>query len=366
MNSKNNKSQQKRVVPLIVYSDNDQTKDLSQTPKREEEYNIAEPRTTFPIIKPPQTVLPSKTSLPFLNIPNPQINSDNSVIVNKSNSPSPQKAGIKKLFTYVQGHEGREYFEQLSKRGESQEDRKKEENIPVRKSERRFPRGSFFIPEARRMSVSKKTYKNSNSCCDNLRSIINGCCGKRSNKINNIDDRRGSIIPNYVLSTSTSNRFAHLQGEEKSLAIRQLWRGVVHKIGVLRRTVGVFRILKDYSAHEIDHPPKFLVMPGSKFRICWDMISIVLLLYISIMTPFIVSYLDDIPQAFTHLETAISVLFFADIILNFFTPYLSHNILITSHKQIAKNYLKTWFILDVIASMPFHLIIKNDDSQNNV
>ena len=54
-------------------------------------------------------------------------------------------------------------------------------------------------------------------------------------------------------------------------------------------------------------------------------------------------------------DTTIDLLFLLDIILNFFTAYeipLTKK-LETSLKVIVVNYLTGWFLLDVIATLPF-------------
>ena len=58
------------------------------------------------------------------------------------------------------------------------------------------------------------------------------------------------------------------------------------------------------------------------------------------------------------MELIIDIIFGADIIVNFLTAYYDEkNILITSPSKIAKKYLKTWFIIDLISMYNFFLLI---------
>jgi len=64
------------------------------------------------------------------------------------------------------------------------------------------------------------------------------------------------------------------------------------------------------------------------------------------------------PSNMTILDTAINCLFFVDIILNFFTAYQDEEMnMIDDHRSIAKEYLKTWFVIDFISIIPFDLIM---------
>ena len=288
------------------------------------------------------------------------------------NSPQ-SKEQILRLYTYVKGDEAKEYFEELSKREKDPGNEKlviTEENkvslsVPAKRTLQQ--RNSFFIPEARRQTdtgVQEQIKGQRLTFMQKVKRYILCCCYKQEN------ERNMSLLRTSALSfpLSARNRFAHLEGREKSIEIRAFFRNSVHKLTFLMKTINIFKLMGNKSmnqntAREIS--PKCLIMPGSKFRILWDMLSVIQLLYISIMTPFTVAYLDDIPAGISYIETIICVLFFVDIIFNFFTPYLEHNKLIISHRQIAKKYLKTWFFLDLIASIPFHLIIADENNTVN-
>lgn len=58
------------------------------------------------------------------------------------------------------------------------------------------------------------------------------------------------------------------------------------------------------------------------------------------------------------LQSAIDLFFVADIVLSFFSAfYNKKDILIDKHKIIACNYLRSWFIFDLISVLPISLII---------
>lgn len=51
-----------------------------------------------------------------------------------------------------------------------------------------------------------------------------------------------------------------------------------------------------------------------------------------------------------------------DIVINFRTTYVNHNDEVVSHPgKIALHYLRGWFLIDVVAAIPFDLLLVNPD-----
>ena len=57
----------------------------------------------------------------------------------------------------------------------------------------------------------------------------------------------------------------------------------------------------------------------------------------------------------------VDFIFFLDIIIKFNTPVYKQGRLVTNRKQIALLYVKTWFILDFLALIPFSFLRKNSE-----
>lgn len=53
----------------------------------------------------------------------------------------------------------------------------------------------------------------------------------------------------------------------------------------------------------------------------------------------------------------IGVFFFLDIMINFNTAYYSGGVVISSRREIAKNYLKWWFWIDLTATIPYQTVV---------
>ena len=59
----------------------------------------------------------------------------------------------------------------------------------------------------------------------------------------------------------------------------------------------------------------------------------------------------------TIVDFLVDVFFFVDIVLNFHTSYVGEDgEVITDLKQIRRYYLKTWFVLDLVTSLPYGLL----------
>jgi len=63
-------------------------------------------------------------------------------------------------------------------------------------------------------------------------------------------------------------------------------------------------------------------------------------------------------------ETIIDVSFMIDVIVTFNTGFYKKGYLVMKRKEIIKNYIKTWFILDILASFPYSWVFKQEESEN--
>lgn len=98
-----------------------------------------------------------------------------------------------------------------------------------------------------------------------------------------------------------------------------------------------------------------VLKPTSKFKAFWSLIIVVLLVYTAIFVPFKIAFIEEDPFALVIIEASVDTLFGIDIFINFISAIEDPvtNQVITDHKSIAKNYLKGWFWLDLLACFPF-------------
>jgi len=88
---------------------------------------------------------------------------------------------------------------------------------------------------------------------------------------------------------------------------------------------------------------------------------LLLVCYYAMVTPINISF-DNSPFDIVELELAFNCFFIVDICLQFFTSYKhekgpSAGRLETSHTEIIKNYLRGWFLIDLVASFPLDIIM---------
>lgn len=97
-----------------------------------------------------------------------------------------------------------------------------------------------------------------------------------------------------------------------------------------------------------------LLLPSNKFKTSWTIIIVILLVYTAIFVPYKIAFILEDSQATIVIDAIVDILFGIDIIVSFLSAVEDKDgKLITSHKGIAKIYIKGWFWLDFLACFPF-------------
>lgn len=104
--------------------------------------------------------------------------------------------------------------------------------------------------------------------------------------------------------------------------------------------------------------PRQLIHPESRFKKVWSIILALLLIYTGVLMPVRLAFFDAVYwDSWTIFDTTIDFFFLADVIVNCFSSYPKPDgSYETHHRKIIKNYLRSWMILDIIASIPFSMI----------
>ncbi len=104
---------------------------------------------------------------------------------------------------------------------------------------------------------------------------------------------------------------------------------------------------------------RLLVSQNNPARQLIDLGVVFALMYVAIVTPYEVSFLADQPdnEALGAVGRVIDVLFIADMLLNFVTPFqLENGVWVTDHRSIAWRYMTSWFLVDLISVMPLEYL----------
>ena len=107
------------------------------------------------------------------------------------------------------------------------------------------------------------------------------------------------------------------------------------------------------------HIPAHMISPNSPCKLIWNILIFVLIIYMAISLPIRLAFVDEsrMSENFSDIDIMSDVVFVVDIILNFF--FVEEDVngeLITDQKRIAVGYLKGWFCIDAVASVPISLI----------
>ncbi|XP_016424664.1 potassium voltage-gated channel subfamily H member 2-like [Sinocyclocheilus rhinocerous] len=115
---------------------------------------------------------------------------------------------------------------------------------------------------------------------------------------------------------------------------------------------------------------KWTVLHYSPFKAVWDWLILLLVIYTAILTPYSAAFLldgdeDSSGQNCSYscsplnvVDLIVDIMFIIDIIINFRTTYVNTNDEVVSHPlRIAVHYFKGWFLIDMVAAIPFDLLI---------
>jgi len=97
------------------------------------------------------------------------------------------------------------------------------------------------------------------------------------------------------------------------------------------------------------------VRPDHPARLAWDVYILALVVYSSLSQPYAIAF--SARTAMTALDWFVDISFYLDIVLNFWTGFDKGFEVILDKRHIVKNYLGTWFTIDLLATIEWDLII---------
>jgi len=95
-----------------------------------------------------------------------------------------------------------------------------------------------------------------------------------------------------------------------------------------------------------------VVLEDGKFNIVWDSITNIFYIISFVLIPLVIASALRLHDKIWFIELIIDSWLFADIIMNFFTSYTTDIRPVTKLKTIMIHYLSTYFIIDVISTIP--------------
>ncbi|XP_063808741.1 potassium voltage-gated channel subfamily H member 3 isoform X1 [Pseudophryne corroboree] len=108
----------------------------------------------------------------------------------------------------------------------------------------------------------------------------------------------------------------------------------------------------------------FILLHYGHFKACWDCLILLATLYVAVTVPYSVCLSagkEEVTQSPrsppSACDLAVEILFILDIILNFRTTFVSQSgQVVFSSRLIVLHYIRTWFLLDLLAALPVDLL----------
>lgn len=97
--------------------------------------------------------------------------------------------------------------------------------------------------------------------------------------------------------------------------------------------------------------------PDSKILVFWNIIIGVLMVYVVIVIPYKMAFVEVDDSTSKTIDTTINYFFIADILIIFNVAIRKDGKLVIKRKDIFLDYFKSWLILDIVASLPLTDII---------
>ena len=127
------------------------------------------------------------------------------------------------------------------------------------------------------------------------------------------------------------------------------------------------------------HP--WTILHYSPFKAIWDWVVLFLVMYTAIITPYMAAFVltrDTTTAVFSNstrkgvrpspasladdplviVDYIVDVMFIIDIFINFRTTFVdAKDEVVSDPFRVAVNYVKGWFLVDLLAAIPFELLI---------
>ena len=156
---------------------------------------------------------------------------------------------------------------------------------------------------------------------------------------------------------SAADRWAAVQTRTKLLGKMALDSQNTKHYGVQVDVNDSFSLSRDEVVPEVRR--LLYVNPDGQFRSAWDITQVFVLFYLAWVTPYRVGF--DAPAYGPEFwfEFLVDIYFIVDVFLNFITGFWmdleTTTVLVSDPREIALHYLKTWFLIDIVACAPVDL-----------
>uniref|UniRef100_A0A2K6BM76 Potassium voltage-gated channel subfamily H member 6 n=1 Tax=Macaca nemestrina TaxID=9545 RepID=A0A2K6BM76_MACNE len=182
-----------------------------------------------------------------------------------------------------------------------------------------------------------------------------------------------SQIPQFTLNFVEFNLEKHRSSSTTEIEIIAPHKVVERTQNVTEKVTQVLSLGADVlPEYKLQAPRihRWTILHYSPFKAVWDWLILLLVIYTAVFTPYSAAFLlsdQDEPRRgacgytcspLTVVDLIVDIMFVVDIVINFRTTYVNTNDEVVSHpRRIAVHYFKGWFLIDMVAAIPFDLLI---------
>ncbi|XP_034882299.1 potassium voltage-gated channel subfamily H member 6 isoform X1 [Mirounga leonina] len=180
-------------------------------------------------------------------------------------------------------------------------------------------------------------------------------------------------IPQFTLNFVEFNLEKHRSGSTTEIEIIAPHKVVERTQNVTEKVTQVLSLGADVLPEYKLQAPRIhrgTLLHYSPFKAVWDWLILLLVIYTAVFTPYSAAFLlsdqDESQRVdcgytcspLTVVDLIVDIMFVVDIVINFRTTYVNTNDEVVSHpRRIAVHYFKGWFLIDMVAAIPFDLLI---------
>uniref|UniRef100_A0A4W2I800 Voltage-gated inwardly rectifying potassium channel KCNH2 n=1 Tax=Bos indicus x Bos taurus TaxID=30522 RepID=A0A4W2I800_BOBOX len=212
-------------------------------------------------------------------------------------------------------------------------------------------------------------------CCDPalVPDGSHGRSGAQGPGAGRVKYRTISQIPQFTLNFVEFNLEKHRSGSTTEIEIIAPHKVVERTQNVTEKVTQVLSLGADVLPEYKLQAPRIhrgTLLHYSPFKAVWDWLILLLVIYTAVFTPYSAAFLlsdqDESQRGdcgytcspLTVVDLIVDIMFVVDIVINFRTTYVNTNDEVVSHpRRIAVHYFKGWFLIDMVAAIPFDLLI---------
>jgi len=104
--------------------------------------------------------------------------------------------------------------------------------------------------------------------------------------------------------------------------------------------------------------PSRVFLPDGQFLLYWGLAMVATILYVVLAVPFMVAFDIEDSLSTSIVDFTCSLLYIVDVAVTFNTGFFENGIFITTRRLIAKRYLRTWLLFDMVSAFPYDWIFE--------